>query len=153
MHPGLYECISIRLPTMAPSILHLPNGQTITVSPVFAGLSFKANDLNIHQSIFPPGWTIILESIDGDDDEDGTQSPPDEREQLYGSRKHPPRRFKTPTLHNDNLFISSISNPSNIDFKPATSPTRQIAMMLWATLWWYFHQVAPIFGDLRGPSD
>ena len=139
---------------MAPSLVHLPNGQTITVSPVFAGLSFKANDLNIHQSIFPPGWTIILESIDGDDDDDdGTQSPPDEREQLYGSRKRPPRRFKNPTLHNDNLFISSISNPSNIDFKPATSPTRQIAMMLWATLWWYFHQVAPIFGDLRGPSD
>ena len=139
---------------MAPSLVHLPNGQTITVSPVFAGHSFKANDLNIHQSIFPPGWTIILESVDGDDDDDdGSQSPPDEREQLYGSRKHPPRRFKTPTLHSDNLFISSISNPSNTDFKPATSPTRQIAMMLWATLWWYFHQVAPISGDLRGPSD
>ena len=144
---------STRLPIMAPSLVHLPNGQTITVSPVFAGLSFKANDLNIHQSIFPPGWTIILESVDGDDGDDATQSPPDEREQLYGSRKHPPRRFKTPTLHNDNLFISSISNPSNIDFKPATSPTRQIAMMLWATLWWYFHQVAPISGDLQGPSD
>lgn len=128
---------------MAPTVVHLPNGQTVTVSPVFAGLSFKANDLNIHHSIFPPGWTIILETVDGDDDDDGTQSPPDEREQLYGSRKHPPKRYRTPTLHHDNLFISSISNPSNTDFKPATSPTRQIAMMLWATLWWYFHQPAP----------
>lgn len=139
---------------MAPTLVHLPNGQTITVSLVFAGLSFKANDLNIHQSIFPPGWTIILESVDGhDDDDDGTQSPPNEREQLHASRKYTSRRYKTPTLHNDNLFISSISNPSNTDFKPATSPTRQIAMMLWATLWWYFHQVAPIVGALRGPSD
>lgn len=129
---------------MAPTVLHLPNGQTITVSPVFAGLSFKANDLNIHHSIFPPGWTIILETDDDDDDDDdGTQQPPDEREKLYGSRRHPPKRYKTPTLHRDSLFISSISNPSNTDFKPATSPTRQIAMMLWATLWWYFHQVAP----------
>lgn len=126
---------------MAPSLLYLPNGQTITVSPVFAGLSFKANDLNIHHSIFPPGWTIILETGDDDEEEDGLQSLPDEREQVYGFTKRPAHRYKLPTLHNDNLFISSISNPSNTDFKPATSPTRQIAMMLWATLWWYFHQV------------
>ena len=138
---------------MTPTLVHLPNGQTITVSPVFAGLSFKANDLNIHHSIFPPGWTIILESIDSDNDNDGTGSPPDEREQIYGSRKHPPKRYKAPTLQHDNLFISSISNPSNTDFKPATSPTRLIAMMLWATLWWYFHQVAPMYGALCGPSD
>ena len=124
---------------MAPNIVHLPNGQTITVSPVFAGLSFKSNDLNVHQSIFPPGWTIIIES--GEDTEDGDDSPLDEREQLFGSSKHPPRRFREPTLHSDSLFISSISNPSNVDFKPATSPTRQIAMMLWVTLYWYFHQV------------
>ena len=124
---------------MAPSLIHLPNGQTLTVSPVFAGLSFKANDLNVHHSVFPPGWTIILESVEAQ--HNGDESPPDEKEQIYGSRRNPPRRYKVPTLHNDNLFISSISNPSNTDFKPATSPTRQIAMMLWATLGWYFHQV------------
>jgi hypothetical protein len=123
---------------MAPNLVYLPNGQTLTVNPVFAGLSFKSHDLNVHHSIFPPGWTIMLESVD---DDDGTEEPLDEREQLFGSRKHQSRRYKTPTLHNDNLFISSISNPNNSDFKPATSPTRQIAMMLWATLWWYFHQV------------
>ena len=126
---------------MAPTVVHLPNGQTITVSPVFAGFSFKANDLNIHHSIFPPGWTIILETANRDDDDDGTSNTP------------PPKRYKMPTLHHDSLFISSISNPSNVDFKPATSPTRQMAMMLWATLWWYFHQVAPTSGALRGPSD
>ncbi|KAL9579377.1 MAG: hypothetical protein Q9212_005143 [Teloschistes hypoglaucus] len=124
---------------MAPSTLHLPNGQTLTVSPVFAGFAFKSNDLNVHNSAFPPGWTIIIESQKDEDDEiavDGEES------------SHPPRhshtgRFRNPTLHGDNLFISSISNPNNADFKPATSPTRQLAMMLWATLWWYFHQPKP----------
>ena len=131
---------------MAPSLVHLPNGQTVTVSPVFAGLAFKANDLNIHHSVFPPGWTIILETSDDDNEEDDAQSPPDEKEQIYGSSRHKVHSYKAPSLHNDNLFISSISNPSNTDFKPATSPTRQIAMMLWATLWWYFHQVSlPVF--------
>ncbi|KAK4691866.1 hypothetical protein P7C71_g5228, partial [Lecanoromycetidae sp. Uapishka_2] len=126
---------------MAPNLIYLPNGQTLTVSPVFAGLSFKSNDLNVHHSIFPPGWTIMLESVD-DVDED--EPPLDEREQLYGSRRHPPHRYKTPTLHNDNLFISSISNPANTDFKPATSPTRQIAMMLWATLWWMINYLQDV---------
>lgn len=122
---------------MAPSSVHLPNGQTLTVSSVFAGFQFKSNDLNVHNSAFPPGWTIIIESQEDEDDEiavDGQESP-------RRSRTGKIRRFKNPTLHGDSMFISSISNPSNADFKPATSPTRQLAMMLWATLWWYFHQV------------
>ncbi|KAL9582206.1 MAG: hypothetical protein Q9203_005595 [Teloschistes exilis] len=124
---------------MAPSTIHLPNGHTLTVSPVFAGFAFKSNDLNVHNSAFPPGWTIIIESQEDEDDDiavDGEES------------SHPPRhshirRFRNPTLHGDKLFISSISNPNSADFKPATSPTRQLAMMLWATLWWYFHQTKP----------
>ncbi|KAL8750955.1 MAG: hypothetical protein Q9199_006744 [Rusavskia elegans] len=124
---------------MAPSLVHLPNGQTLTVSSVFAGFSFKANDLNVHNSAFPPGWTIIIESQDDLDDEIAV----DGQESHDIPRKGHTRRFRNPTLHGDNLFISSISNPSNTDFKPATSPTRQIAMMLWATLWWYFHQPKP----------
>lgn len=124
---------------MAPSIVHLPNGQTITVSPVFAGVSFKANDLNLHHSIFPPGWTIILESEDDENEQSAPGTESDDQARIR--RRRQIRGFKTPTLHNDSLFISSISNPSNTDFKPATSPTRQIAMMLWATLSWYFHQV------------
>jgi hypothetical protein len=51
--------------------------------------------------------------------------------------------YTKPTLQNDNLFISSISNPSSSEFKPAASPTRQIAMMIWITLYWYFHQPEP----------
>ncbi|KAJ8612746.1 hypothetical protein MRB53_037322 [Persea americana] len=58
--------------------------------------------------------------------------------------------YTRPTLQNDHLFISSISNPSSQDFRPAASPTRQIAMMLWATLWWYFHQPEP---ELRVTTD
>ena len=123
---------------MAPTLVHLPNGQTLTVSPVFAGLSFKPNDLNVHHSVFPPGWTIIIES----EDELEPESSSENESQPYVPRKRSHiHRYRSPTLHNDNLFISSISNPSNVDFKPATSPTRQIAMMLWATLNWYFHQV------------
>lgn len=125
---------------MAPNIVHLPNGQTVTVSPVFAGLSFKANDLNIHHSIFPPGWTIVLESEDDKIGEPSSEFEIDER--FHIPKRRQIHRFKTPTLHHDNLFISSISNPSNTDFKPATSPTRLIAMMLWVTLSWYFHQVS-----------
>ena len=52
-------------------------------------------------------------------------------------------RFTKPTLQNDYLYISSITQPSNDAFKPASSPTRQIAMLLWATLWWYFHEPEP----------
>ena len=125
---------------MAPpgTTLHLPNGQILTVSPVFGGYSFKANDLNVHHSIFPPGWSIIINTRDSDD---AANEPLDEKERIFGSSKHSNHRFSQPTLHDDNMYISTISNPSNTDFKPATSPTRQIAMMLWASLWWYFHLV------------
>lgn len=51
--------------------------------------------------------------------------------------------YRKPTLQSDSIFLSSISNPSSSDFKLPTSPTRQIAMMLWATLYWYFHQPEP----------
>lgn len=136
---------TIMAPPGTGTTLHLPNGQTITVSPIFGGFSFKANDLNVHQSIFPPGWSIIINTSDGDPNDD---EPLSEKEKVFGSNKHPTRKFSRPTLHNDNLYISTISNPSNTDFKPATSPTRQIAMMLWASLWWYFHQVGYSGGDM-----
>ncbi|KAL8805354.1 MAG: hypothetical protein Q9182_002028 [Xanthomendoza sp. 2 TL-2023] len=124
---------------MAPSTVHLPNGQTLTVSPVFGGFQFKSNDLNVHNSAFPPGWTIFIESKDDVDDDVAV----DGHDSHHVKEKSHVRRFRNPTLHGDNFFFSSISSPSNIDFKPATSPTRQIAMMLWATLWWYFHQPKP----------
>ena len=55
---------------MAPSILYLPNGQSLTVTPVFGGLFFKSNDLSLHNSVFPAGWTIVIHSEDYTDEPD-----------------------------------------------------------------------------------
>lgn len=153
---------------MHSSIVHLPNGYTFNIIPVFGGLTFKSNELNPNHSIFPPGWTIILRTQkstsphctarqslpvtvteDGPDasvhhshdpsphsspiDQDGD----DETQERFTSR------FTTPTLNCDFFYMSSIFLPSHNEFKPAISPTRQIAMMLWATLWWYFHEPEP----------
>jgi N5-hydroxyornithine acetyltransferase len=126
---------------MAPTIAHLPNGHSITVTPVFGGLFFKSNNLTVHSSVFPAGWTIILHSEDYSDEHEETKES-GSLEDTSQRRQHI-HRYKQPTLHNDSLFISSISNPSNNDFKPPASPTRQIAMMLWITLYWYFHQPEP----------
>jgi hypothetical protein len=125
---------------MGPQIIHLPDGQSFTVTPVFAGLFFKSNELSTHTNAFPIGWTIVIHTEDNNDDDEGkanhaTPGQPEKRPHIHG--------FKQPTLQNDSLFISSISNPSSSDFKPAASPTRQIAMMLWVTLYWYFHQSPP----------
>jgi len=127
-----------------PSIVHLPNGQNLTVIPVFGGFFFKSNELNVHSSVFPAGWTVIIQSEDYSDDL--TSEIDANHVELAGmpkEKRHHIHPFKQPTLRNDNLFISSISNPSSNDFKAPTSPTRQIAMMLWASLYWYFHLQAP----------
>ncbi|EEY16767.1 aerobactin siderophore biosynthesis protein iucB [Verticillium alfalfae VaMs.102] len=122
-----------------PTMLHLPDGQNFTVTPVFSGLFFKSHERNTHHNAFPIGWTVVLNTED-DLAPGETADPDDEDEQIRRRRIH---AWKKPTLQNDNLFISSISNPSSSDFKPAASPTRQIAMMLWVTLYWYFHQPEP----------
>lgn len=125
-------------------VIHLPNGHSLSVEPVFGGLFFKPSDQNMHSAVFPKGWTIILQSEELIDtpssgeggearDVDGKSTP----------KKHHIHKFSKPTLQNDCLFISSISFPSASDFKAPASPTRQIAMMLWATLYWYFHQTEP----------
>jgi hypothetical protein len=89
--------------------------------------------MSTHSNAFPIGWSVVLHTEDdADDNGDGTDH----------ERRHV-RSFSRPTLQNDKLFISSISIPSSDDFKPAASPTRQIAMMLWITLYWYFHQPEP----------
>ncbi|KAG5754630.1 hypothetical protein H9Q72_013740 [Fusarium xylarioides] len=133
---------------MAPQVIRLPNGQTFTVTPVFAGLGFKSHELNTHHNAFPVGWTVVLntESDDGSDDDDTEKQDGENRENgvaLDGKAKRQIHSFAKPTLQGDNLFISSIANPSSSEFKPAASPTRRIAMMLWITLYWYFHQPEP----------
>jgi hypothetical protein len=128
----------------AHSVVHLPNGQKLTVRPVFGGFFFKADDLNVHTSVFPAGWTVNLQSEDYSDEHpqpaDANGTEPSDVPKAKKRHIHP---FRNPTLHNDSLFISSISNPSSDDFKAPASPTRQIAMMLWASLYWYFHQPEP----------
>ncbi|TVY81613.1 N(6)-hydroxylysine O-acetyltransferase [Lachnellula suecica] len=127
-----------------PSSVHLPNGQNLTVIPVFGGYFFKSNELNVHGSVFPAGWTVIIQSEDySDEHQASTDSRQGEHDGAPRERHRHIHPFKQPTLHNDNLFISSISNPSSNDFKAPTSPTRQIAMMLWASLNWYFHLKEP----------
>ncbi|KAF2460485.1 hypothetical protein BDY21DRAFT_335544 [Lineolata rhizophorae] len=141
---------------MAPphSIVHLPNGHNLTVTPVFGGLYFKANELsNNNNSPFPPGWTIVINSDDEDDydlqdpsstGEEGSAGLDDGSDAVTRqTRRHTVHRFKKPTLRGDHLYISSISQPSGNEFNPIRSPSRQIAMMMWASLWWYFHQPAP----------
>lgn len=120
-------------------MLHLPDGQNFTVTPVFAGVFFKSHELSTHHNAFPIGWTIVL-STDEDIAPGDEPDPYDPDQQSKRKRVH---TWRKPTLENDTLFISSISNPSNNEFKPAASPTRQIAMMLWVTLYWYFHQEEP----------
>merc|ERR1719160_1875678 len=123
--------------------MRLPDGQTFTTMAIFGGVGFKSHELNSnHHHAFPAGWTIILR----------TEDPKDEANALGNDDDHLPvslraprnvHPFKKPTLNQDALFISSIPTPSSSEFKPAASPTRQIAMMLWVTLYWYFHQPEP----------
>jgi N5-hydroxyornithine acetyltransferase len=132
---------------MAPQIIYLPDGQSITVTPVFAGVFFKSNNLKTHHNAFPVGWTIVIHTEDGGEEEDNPDLEQNQDDGLGSAGKPETQphlhRFTKPSLHHDSLFISSFSNPSSNDFKPAASPTRQMAMMLWATLYWYFHQPPP----------
>ncbi|KAG7284617.1 hypothetical protein NEMBOFW57_009222 [Staphylotrichum longicolle] len=130
-----------RIAAMGPQVIHLPDGQHITVTPVFAGLFFKSNELSTHNNAFPIGWTIVIHTEEaGEKNEKHTIA--DEGGPEAEKKPHI-HSFRKPTLQSDSLFISSISTPSSSEFRPAASPTRQIAMMLWVTLYWYFHQPQP----------
>ncbi|OAA44213.1 aerobactin siderophore biosynthesis protein iucB [Metarhizium rileyi] len=154
---------------MPPQILHLPDGKKFTVTPVFGGMGFRSHDHNNLLHPFPIGWMTALHTeedrleFDGYNDDDTpadgqgqsqsqsqSRSPKEvaiaiaDRDENVPSRtRRRTKPFARPTLQNDTLFISSISLPSDAEFKPAASPTRQIAMMLWITLYWYFHQAPP----------
>lgn len=139
-------------------MLRLPDGQTYTVTPVFAGLFFKSHMLVTNPNAYPIGWTVVL-NTQGESQDDSaafhhghnhadanshSDANPDDHPQAEdrGLRRRT-SPYKHPTLQNDNLFISSISTPSDSEFKPAASPSRQVAMMLWISLYWYFHQPEP----------
>lgn len=130
---------------MAPQMVRLPDGQNITVTPVFSGLFFKTEALSAHPHAYPIGWTIVLNTSEPPDEHRGAPNGVNGLDGApNGDAGHPRvRPYTSPTLQSDNLFISSISIPSSAEYKPPASPTRQIAMMLWITLYWYFHQPAP----------
>lgn len=132
---------------MRHSTCHLPNGQTFTVTPVFGGFNFKANDLTRHHSVLPPGWTIVIYTLaqknqDQQQHQQGESEPEPLPEDDHDG-KHRRQRFTTPTLRNDCLHVGYTVSPSSDDFKPASSPTRQMALVLYITLWWYFHEQKP----------
>lgn len=134
---------------MPAQIIHLPNGQTYTVTPIFGGFTFKSNDLDLHHAAMPPGWTVNVQTEDEVDEDDERIR---RRSRIYGvkgeestqiQRTVVAHRFTRPTLQGDSLYISSVSIPSSGDFKTPASPSRHVAMMLWATLHWYFHKEPP----------
>lgn len=131
--------------------VNLPNGQTYTVTPIFGGFTFKSNNLDIHHSAMPPGWTANFQTEDVVEEVDERLRrasritvihKPDARDESP-KKTTVAHRFVRPTIQSDSLFISSISMPASSDFKGPTSPTRHIALMLWATLYWYFHKDPP----------
>ncbi|KAG6158789.1 hypothetical protein E4U11_004575 [Claviceps purpurea] len=141
---------------MTSELLHLPDGKKITVTPVFGGMGFRSHHHH-HDNLlhpFPVGWMTVLhteeepDDFDVVEDHDHESGIPHLAGNVLGEEPRPKRRsrpFRAPTLQNDTLFISSLSLPSNAEYKPAASPTREIAMMLWITLYWYFHQPEPDF--------
>lgn len=148
---------------MAPQVINLPDGQSFTVKPVFSGLFFKSNELSNQLNPYPIGWTVVLNTQEREVSPLGVgagyhDSPPinghGPNNHLDGVAAHAHshangshlriRPYTKPSLQNDNLFISSVSLPSSSEYKPPASPTRQIAMMLWITLYWYFHQPEPL---------
>jgi hypothetical protein len=137
---------------VSPTSVHLPNGQTLTVSPIFGGMYIRSNELTINHHHdhcpFPPGWTVVLNTEEVVVEESHNPGPLDSSHSIDKDSAEPKRRtiihpYRKPTLQSDHLFISSISQPPSTEFKPASSPARQIAMMLWATLYWYFQQPEP----------
>lgn len=122
---------------MRPETCFLPNGRTFTVTPVFGGVSFKFNDLRLsHDTALHPGWSVGI----------STHKPSNKDDNDVNCQILP---FTKPTLGRDDFYISAIFSTSNVDYKPPISPTREIAKMVWVTLWWYFHQPEPGKGDWR----
>ncbi|KAK8106849.1 uncharacterized protein PG998_008862 [Apiospora kogelbergensis] len=118
------------------SLVHLPDGQVFVAQPIFNGIFFKSNDTHHRHTPFPAGWTIALHTGHGD----GQSGAGDAATDGDSSEAH---TFTRPTLQSDTLFISSISNPSSDEYEPAKSPSRQVALMLYISLYWYFQQPEP----------
>lgn len=130
--------------------VNLPNGQTYTITPVFGGYTFKSTNLDVHHAAMPPGWTVVLQTEEEVEEINEKLRRTSKisvirevTEDDLPARTTVAHRFTRPTIQSDSMFISSVSMPSSSDFKGPSSPTRHIALMVWATLYWYFHKDAP----------
>ncbi|RDW65014.1 hypothetical protein BP6252_10665 [Coleophoma cylindrospora] len=155
-----YEPWKVQPPTIIPLDLSLP----LSTSPFLALLEHGVRTESPSPAQWPHTdsdtrlWWLLLQEQRFEPAQDSP--PPRDYDEDHGTpselqnvepelkgmpleRKRHFHPFRKPTLQSDSLFLSSISNPSSSDFKPPTSPTRQIAMMLWTTLYWYFHQPEP----------
>lgn len=50
------------------------------------------------------------------------------------------------------MYLSSMSKPHGKDLKPSSATTRQVAIILWVTFSWYFHEPEPNFHVLTPES-
>ncbi|RDA90613.1 hypothetical protein CP533_2791 [Ophiocordyceps camponoti-saundersi (nom. inval.)] len=130
---------------MTPQILRLPDGQTFTVSPVFAGVGFSSDQYKKthHHSSYPVGWTAVVMTESSKEEKTNRNAKANDDADDDGDDEPQFQPFTKPSLSKDSIFISSVANPSVTEYKPAASPTRHMAMMLWVTLCWYFHQPEP----------
>ncbi|EGE06270.1 aerobactin siderophore biosynthesis protein iucB [Trichophyton equinum CBS 127.97] len=132
-----------------PTTILLPDGYTLNVTPVFGGFSFKASKLNSNErSLLPAGWSIVINSLrepkaskaEANSDYYFDETPKNEGENPFEWESN---RYTRPTLDSDYFFISTIHFASSKAVVPKSIATCQIALILWSTLYWYFHQAAP----------
>ncbi|EFQ99965.1 aerobactin siderophore biosynthesis protein iucB [Nannizzia gypsea CBS 118893] len=125
----------------------LPDGYTLNVTPVFGGYSFKSSKIG-DGNLLPPGWSIVINTLrdpkaskaEEASKSDFDETPQNEDENPFDWESS---RYTHPTLNSDYIFISSIHLPSSKAIIPKSIATCQIALILWSTLYWYFHQAAP----------
>lgn len=126
------------------STCYLPSGQKVTVKSVLFGFKFTLDTEDPARS-FPPEWTISI-STKRCKDSNGLWSANGQDTDIDRST------FKAPSLNSDLLFLSSMSMPRGKDLKPTSATTRQVAIILWVTFNWYFHEPQPNFHVLTPES-
>ena len=113
-------------PEMRLTSIVLPNGQTLTVLPLAHEIQFRVDRSNPYCSMLPPLWHIVLCASGQYNPLESSSRPNNAHE----SSQLKSEGFETPSLHNDSLIL-----------KPIAATPQQSAVILWVTLWWYFHQV------------
>ncbi|KAJ9479896.1 hypothetical protein VN97_g13165 [Penicillium thymicola] len=121
------------------STCYLPSGQKVHVSPVLFGFRFTLLTEDPAGS-FPPEWTVSLSTKQRKKQRKKGNDP--EPENVLNADDDL-STFKTPTLDSDVLYLSSMSKPHGKDLKPSSATTRQVAIILWVTFNWYFHEPEP----------